>query len=273
MVAVPPEDIHRASLIALRRLLAEEKADPAKLMGEAFQQVLAYRLRLVGRAIVRACGFSVQGGPFFGMAYLDVPLGRQLVPKLLGSYELELHPILYSAPARRYRSVVNIGCGEGYYAVGLARMLSGVTVHAFDSDARARQLCRRLAEINKVADRIVIGATCTAALLGAVLANMTLLICDCEGCEVELLDPAKVPGLAHCDILVELHDLDDPRISEAVIQRFRATHDVQFIDHAGRDPGRYSILRGLGQIDQFLALWEGRAGPTPWAFMRRRGRR
>lgn len=65
VVAVPPEDIHRAGLIALRRLLAEEKADPAKLMREAFQQVLAYRLRLVGRAIVRACGFSVQGAVFW----------------------------------------------------------------------------------------------------------------------------------------------------------------------------------------------------------------
>jgi hypothetical protein len=54
------------------------------------------------------------------------------VPKLLGCYEQELHPALNRAIDTDYGVILNIGCAEGYYPVGLARVLPTAHVIAFD---------------------------------------------------------------------------------------------------------------------------------------------
>ena len=106
------------------------------------------------------------GGPFQGMRFGSRAAEGCYLPKLLGCYEHELHPIIARLPRRGYRRVVNIGCAEGYYAVGLARLLPTATVLAFDSTAGARKLCAELAALNGVAERIAIESTAEADAIG-----------------------------------------------------------------------------------------------------------
>ena len=68
-----------------------------------------------------------------------VPDG-DLPPKLLCCYEAELHPAIERAAARNPQLIVTIGCAEGYYAVGMARVLLAARVHAFAYE----QIFRRL---------------------------------------------------------------------------------------------------------------------------------
>ena len=82
----------------------------------------------------------VLAGPFAGMRYETEAVHSMHVPRLLGTYERELHASLERAPGMPYLRVINIGCGEGYYAVGLAMRLPGAHVHAFDSEVRAGDL-------------------------------------------------------------------------------------------------------------------------------------
>ena len=44
---------------------------------------------------------------------------------------------------------------------------------------------------------------------------------DCEGGEVDLLQPDLAPNLRYSDVLVELHDFLNPTISETILSRFR----------------------------------------------------
>lgn len=60
-------------------------------------------------------------------------LGRNSVPKLLGSYECELHEIIESALRSNHHRVIDVGSAEGYYAVGFA-LKRGCHVVAFDTD-------------------------------------------------------------------------------------------------------------------------------------------
>src|SRR5262249_42459731 len=136
-----------------------------------------------------------------------------------------------------------------------------------DSDPVAQDLCRRLAERNGVAGRVLVAGECGPSELGALARPGTLVVCDCEGGEAALLDPARVPGLAACDVVVELHDFLDPQTSRVVPRRFAPTHDGTLIGPAGRDPSALPLLRGWAQLDQWLAVLEGRPGPTPWAFL------
>jgi protein-L-isoaspartate O-methyltransferase len=54
--------------------------------------------------------------------------------KLLGAYEHSLHDVLLKPVSRQPDPIINVGCAEGYYAVGLARLLPDATVYAFDID-------------------------------------------------------------------------------------------------------------------------------------------
>lgn len=174
---------------------------------------------------------KVRNGPFAGMRYPQMEsAGSSLFPKLLGCYERELHPWIEAGDGRGYRAVVNIGCAEGYYSVGLALRWPQIQVYAFDIDARARRLSEELARSNGVSARVHIGAACNAAALRALpLPTRSLIISDCEGYESPLFDEDTIGALREHDFLIELHDWYDVTISTTLKHRFAATHDVQAV--------------------------------------------
>ncbi|MCS7063959.1 MAG: hypothetical protein NZM04_07975, partial [Methylacidiphilales bacterium] len=66
-------------------------------------------------------GNRVRHGPFAGMVYEnDTFCCSAIAPKLLGSYEREIQPWIESLLLDRWEGVVDVGCAEGYYAVGFA---------------------------------------------------------------------------------------------------------------------------------------------------------
>jgi SAM-dependent methyltransferase len=227
-----------------------------------------YRLKHVTRVLARKHGLVVLTGPFQGMKYLSEAVCSSLTPKLLGSYESELHEALAQIIAADYETVVDIGCAEGFYAVGLALRLQHARVYAFDIDARARELCRELAAINQVSERITIQGECDHKGLQALLGSPALIVSDCEGCELGLLDPALVPGLKTSDLLVELHDMFDDRITPTLMARFCPTHDITLIDSAERDPSLFPELKDFSLLMQRTAVAEFRHAQARWAYMR-----
>lgn len=50
------------------------------------------------------------------------------VPNLVGSYESELHLQIEQLILERPQVVIDVGCAEGYYAVGLAQRLPDATI-------------------------------------------------------------------------------------------------------------------------------------------------
>ena len=54
------------------------------------------------------------------------------VLKLLGQYETVFHDPIERAIAESPRLIVNVGCADGYYAVGLALRAAGAHVLAHD---------------------------------------------------------------------------------------------------------------------------------------------
>lgn len=109
---------------------------------------------------------TVLNGPFKGMKYPSLSaVGSAVFAKLLGSYERELHPTLEIVLERSCSEIIDIGCAEGYYAVGLAMKFENAKVYAFDSDAEARKRCSIMAKLNGVADRVIVDAQYTADTL------------------------------------------------------------------------------------------------------------
>jgi hypothetical protein len=236
--------------------------------GSVQSTLATYRSKRVVRALVKQYGLVVQAGPFAGMSYVTQAVCSTLAPKLLGSYEAELHDVLARICATDYETIIDVGCAEGYYAVGLALRLPQARVHAFDIDARARQLCATMAQANNVSAQVAIEGACTHERLQALTQGArTLVVCDCEGYELELLQPERVPGLRTSDLLVELHDMIDPRITPAITARFAATHEITLLDSVERDPNAYPALKDFNLLTRRVAISEFRDGPMQWAFM------
>ncbi len=211
---------------------------------------------------------TVQAGPFKGLRYPQLTAsGSQLPPKLIGAYEFELQPVLEQALQRNPDLVVNIGCGEGYYAVGSALRLPGARVLAYDLDPLALANCKAMAWHNEVADRLELVAGCTPEKLrGLPFARAMLVLCDCEGAELELLQPEYFAAPA--DFLVELHRVEGRDPEQEITARFAPTHDVTVIKQAARDPADWPVLAKLTGLEQQLALSEMRAYPMTWLYLR-----
>lgn len=210
----------------------------------------------------------VQGGPFQGLRYPQLrAAGSALAPKLIGSYEAEIQASLEACLGRQPDLVVNIGCGEGYYAVGCALRLPSAQVVAYDMDPEAMAKCQKMARHNGVADRVVVSGECTPAVLRQLSPVRRLLVlCDCEGAELQLLYPENFPA-TECDLLVELHRVPGHDSAREISARFEKTHQASIIRQTPRLAADYPALRERTSLEQHLALDEQRPYQMSWLYL------
>jgi hypothetical protein len=218
---------------AMLRISARTKRQ--ELVSKLLDVSARLRRAELNRELLQEADALVQSGPFRGMQLsLEASWSDGAVaPKVLGSYEAELHPALCKAIVRHPATVINIGCAEGYYAVGLALRLPNAKVIAFDNDERAQAICR-------------------------------LLVMDCEGGELELLSDDVIAGMRNCDIIVECHDFITRGIAEALTGRFATSHQVERVEKRSRDPNQFPLLQNRSSLESWLALCEFRPKLISW---------
>jgi hypothetical protein len=221
-------------------------------------------------SFIRKFDFVVQSGPFAGMKFHRSDAVSAYLPLLIGSYEAETHAFIETALARAPKTIVDVGCDAGYVAVGLALRAPAATVMAFDIRAEARSECRSLAELNQVDERVVIGEECTPERLNTISGDRALVFCDCEGYELELLDPAKAQHLRNADIIVELHDFMriDVAITPEILSRFADTHDIAVTGVKRRSVEDFPCLAILPGDVRARALHEDRVQYQQWAYLK-----
>jgi len=171
---------------------------------------------------------EVLNGPFKGMKYPELnSVGSTLYPKLLGSYEMELHKQVEDLISNNYSEIIDVGCAEGYYAVGMAMRCKTAHVYAFDINEKARQQCKEMALLNGVDQRVFVKTEFTPEkLLNFKFSGKGLIICDCEGFEKTLFNTSNISNLKNCDVLIETHDLIDIEISTYLKDLFKNTHNI-----------------------------------------------
>lgn len=174
----------------------------------------------------------VKNGPFRGMLYPDKrSAGSALFPKLLGSYEAELHDIINQSIEKKYTDIIDIGCAEGYYAVGMAMRLPEANIYAYDTNPKALIYLNEMLKLNKInPDRIFIGELCDEeTLMNISVSGKALIICDCEGCEKQLFTNKSTDFLSKQDLLIEVHDLVDIETSFYLSDLFKETHKIKVV--------------------------------------------
>jgi hypothetical protein len=209
-------------------------------------------------------GPVVRHGPFEGLRCVE---RSAAVAKLVGSYELEIHDAVRDLVARHPSLVINIGAGDGYFTCGIARLLPDAEVRGYDTDPPTQELCREQVALNGLQERVMVAGECTTDMLAAMPEEGGALVIDCEGAEVDLLDPVAAPSLRRWPILVELHDFNVPGATDTIVGRFSPTHDIRVIEARGRDDFRVPELGDLDPAQRAVALDEFRPAGMRWAYM------
>lgn len=221
--------------------------------------------------IYRKSSLRIMSGPFTGLQYVENATGGAYFPKLLGTYEKELNPVFDELKKIEFRKITNVGGGEGYFAVGMARLFKDAQIIVYEPEFYGCYLIDKMAIQNNVRSRLSINARlCYPVDLQNTLQEKvpSLVVMDVEGAELELLNPVEVPGLLHAHIVVEIHDSVSPDLGTTIMKRFSDTHNLTEIwqqDRTLKDmPFKATILKG-----QFLKLMhEGRGSKMRWFYFK-----
>ena len=204
------------------------------MIASIIRRAIPEQFRPIGyltRLVRRRTGCQVRQGPFESMRYVRDSVGSAYLPKLLGIYEQELRHCVEYICAQQPARIVDIGAGEGYYAVGLAKRIPTVRLLAFEMDPIGQRVVAEMAALNDVSKRVEIRGKCEPSDLIDALGDdpHPVVVCDVEGYEDVLLDPAKVTALRRATVLVELHEFVIPGITDKIRSRFANSHAIEHI--------------------------------------------
>jgi hypothetical protein len=218
---------------------------------------------------------TISGGPFKGVKYYfpnekDSSI-RQLikyaiVTKLVGIYEEPIHDWINEVPGKNYARIINIGSAEGYFAVGFALKNAAEAIFAFDICEGPRLMLEKLAKLNQVQNQIEIRTLCDEEQLQKLSGSKTLVFCDIEGGEADLLDPVKVPNLKSSDLIVETHDCIRQGVTNLLIERFRLTHRIEVQSDTERQWKNYTWPTGFN--DRMKRGWTNEGRPKGMLWLR-----
>lgn len=233
-------------------------------------QLMDARRKELLRYVYQKCNGTVQHGLFEGMKILhqnnwgDGDTGG----KLLGLYEDELFPALEEVIAAKPDLVINYGCAEGFYGIGLAMKLPDSKVMLFDIDQKSLDIAKLNAEANNVSN-VEFDSRCNDLdYFESVLASAErpFVLMDCEGYEGLMLDLEKVPSLAKTTVLVEMHDCLYKGLTDNIVYRFNESHSMEGITQGTKN---YHIepITELSDTDKLILNNENRPCTMHWIYM------
>jgi lipopolysaccharide biosynthesis glycosyltransferase len=244
------------------RCLAQESSNSAALARRLEERRMSEKL---------GGNLKVMGGPFAGMQYPSLEsIGSAVLPKLVGCYEAELHGLINSVFRERcYSKILDVGCAEGYYAVGFARAFPETVVLAFDTSVEARRLCRAMASANQVSNLSVNERFSLDTLPTLNDGERGLLFMDCEGAERAILfrEHEAYARLAHYDLLIEMHDFVFKDCSTYLLGLLKETHNLEVLHTLPEQArARELILAGFTVEERLRVVAEERPCAMEWVW-------
>ena len=221
---------------------------------------------------------KVRFGPFQGLIYPNKEYSVWERNRIIGCYESCLHKTIYEFSRNEsiaYDQILVIGCAEGYYAVGLARLFPNVPILAIDIDRFALTLTEQMAIANGVIGNTTLSNQDAKTHLKNLQGNdKTLIVCDCEGCEFSIFDKNTVDNLINSDLIIEMHytaaankSVEKVNLQKDFQQRFEHSHGIETIYPSDNRVEDYSFgYLSVSTMKEFL--YESREDDAEWLVLR-----
>lgn len=218
-------------------------------------------------------GATVHRGPFKGLKLIDVAWWGKYdrAAMLLGLYEQEVLNSI-SDVSSEYKTFVNLGAADGYYAVGV--LVAGIFEKSicFEMNDDGRKVIKMTAELNGASERISINGLADRdfyqKIPGMPHAKCFVLV-DIEGGEFDLFDEGVFETMKHSIFVFEIHDYIAG--ADEKIEKLKAdasdTHIVKIVPITTRDLTAFSELKNYHDNDRWLICSEGRPCLMYWMRM------
>jgi hypothetical protein len=129
--------------------------------------------------------------------------------------------------SNNHDAFLNIGCGDGYYAVGVKSKSPSTDIYMFDIDVTCNDQVKENCQLNGINDYTFannLDLPEFQRILGKYIDPWIFM--DIEGAEVDFLCPDVVNGLHKSTITVEMHDCFRMGVTNELIARFQNTHKI-----------------------------------------------
>lgn len=213
----------------------------------------------------------VCAGPFKGIKYYSKTRAVDAINKIIGTYELELHPIIEKTLLKNYDLVIDIGAAEGYYVIGFAKRWPNLKILAYDNDSVVRKELTKMLEVNNVKGRVNIKEFCDKKELLTLRSDIrALIISDCEGYEYDLFKDDVIKHLKYCDFIIESHDGFDRKVSKTLIKRFKDNNsniNIKIIKQKKRKISDFPFKMDASLFNKLAVMDEGRGYFLRWIFI------
>jgi len=229
--------------------------------------------KALSRQLFKAEVETVRGGLFEGISLVNQSNWNEayLLTMYLGQYERQIQNEIEALLDIDFANVIIIGCAEGFFTMGLAKVFPKATIVSVDIDPNTLAICRQNAEINGYTDRCEFLSAADQGVLASYLDNgkPNLVFSDCEGYEFTLLTKDFVEKYPQTSYVCEIHDFNDrgeiiAGKKDALADAFAGTHEVKVFSGEPRDPREGTMLDDFTSSEQWLALDEGRARGMEW---------
>ncbi len=213
----------------------------------------------------------VQLGPFRGMKFFTTRTRRsKLFAKLIGCYEEGLHELIWHLPDNNYEKIIIVGCRDGYYTTGLARLMPDTKIIGYEVNEVALGFARSNANANKVADRVSLhfARYDSNILIGEQLSGRSLMVFNSDSSELDIFTEETVLVLTHVDMLIQLNDFTDPGRKPRIMRLFKDSHEFKLIPQRRLPTTVTHFLNSNNDTLRILNLIdEGKAERIEWLFL------
>lgn len=235
-------------------------------MREAWrQETVAQRIERISLETYEMCDGEVQYGPFRGLKLnKETWWGKpDLGSQCLGLYEAEILQFLTDAGVDKYRTFIDIGAADGYYAIGM--LVSGLVdrVVCFEVSEAGREAIEQNWRANDCVGSLQVFGEANSKSLSEVaqkdLENALVLV-DIEGYEFELLNLDVIKQLKHCDVLIEIHNWVEDFESKysTLLKELSSYFNIDVINRIERKTTDFEELRSYTDDNRLLLVSERR---------------
>lgn len=215
--------------------------------------------------------YTIAYGPFKGMKLSPNPWWSKndLITQILNVYENHVLEKLIHFSKKKRLDFINIGAGDGYFAIGVAFAKIFKKVYAFEISEIAQDRLRQNIEINKCNDIIDVYGMANFQSLKNIISNnnSAVILIDIEGFEFELLNEELLKFFSNCYFICELHPslvLNGNEKQSQLISRSKNIFNCSIIQRETYNPNQFIELDQFSDEERLIAFGEGRDNNMKW---------
>ncbi len=203
------------------------------------------KLLLTKDSIVEKTGNRIYFGPFSGLKIPKESLNYLTVSELLGLYESCLHTKFEKLLNLELENIILVGGNNGYYAAGISYLINPKMINIYESEIIFHPIIKSWFNSNNLS-KFDIRRKATIEEFNQINFKVDFVFMDCEGFEIELLNPQLFSWQEKTEILVELHPFYIDNLIPILSSRFKKTHKIEIIyDDFNEDIKIDKILKGI----------------------------